>query len=99
MHKNSSFQSVINYNELKNVVIKLGWELFCLTDHWNCWKRGVGFDIASTAYLNEDEKTHLIKSMEAIADSYGALKWTDKELELLKRIKDYNYHIGYLFRE
>ena len=88
-----------NYNELKNVVIKLGWELFCLADHWNCWKRGVGFDIASTAYLNEDEKTHLIKSMEAIADSYGALKWTDKELELLKRIKDYNYHIGYLFRE
>ena len=88
-----------NYNELKNVVIKLGRELFCLADHWNCWKRGVGFDIASTAYLNEDEKTHLIKSMEAIADSYGALKWTDKELELLKRIKDYNYHIGYLFRE
>ena len=88
-----------NYNELKNVVIKLGWELFCLTDHWNCWKRGVGFDIASTAYLNEDEKRHLIKSMVAIADSYGALKWTDEELELLNRIKDYNYHIGYLFRE
>ena len=36
--------------------------------------------------------------MEAIADSYGAIKWTDEELELLKRIKDYNYHIRYLFR-
>ena len=37
--------------------------------------------------------------MEAIADSYGALKWTDEELGLLNRIKDYNYRIGYLFRE
>ena len=37
--------------------------------------------------------------MEAIADSCGALKWSNEELELLKRIKDYNYHIGYLFRE
>lgn len=37
--------------------------------------------------------------MEAIANSYGALKWTDEELELLNRIKDYNYHIGNLFRE
>ena len=29
--------------------------------------------------------------------NYG--ECTDEELELLKRIKDYNYHIGYLFRE
>jgi hypothetical protein len=45
--------------------------LFSLNDNWNCWKRGVVFDIASTAYLNEDEKRHLIKRMEAIADLYG----------------------------
>ena len=90
---------------MKSIKTKLKLRLL-LKDHkipvsfiWNAWRRGAGFDIASTAYLNEDEKTHLIKSMEAIADSYGALKWTDKELELLKRIKDYNYHIGYLFRE
>lgn len=37
--------------------------------------------------------------MNAIADSNGELKWTDEDLELLKRIKDYNYHIEYLFRE
>lgn len=90
---------------MKSIQTKLKLRLL-LKDHkipvsfrWNAWRRGVGFDIASTAYLNEDEKRHLIKSMEAIADSYGALKWTDEELELLKRIKDYNYHIGYLFRE
>ena len=66
---------------------------------WNAWRRGVGFDITSTAYLNEEEKKHLIRSIEAIADSCGVLKWSYEELELLKRIKDYNYHIDYLFRE
>lgn len=92
-----------NDEELKSIKVKLGMKLLerkiSVSFRWNAWRRGVGFDIASTAYLNEDEKRHLIKSMVAIADSYGALKWTDEELELLNRIKDYNYHIGYLFRE
>lgn len=65
---------------------------------WDAWRRGVGFDIASTAHLNEGEKRLLIRSMNAIADSCGTLTWTDEDLELLKRIKDYNYHIKYLFR-
>ncbi len=37
--------------------------------------------------------------MEAFAGSYGALEWTDEELELLERINGYNYYIGYLFLE
>ena len=90
---------------MKSIKTKLKLRLL-LKDHkipvsfrWNAWRRGVGFDIASTAYLNEEEKKHLIKSMETIADSCGVLKLSDEELELFKRIKDYNYHIGYLFRE
>lgn len=92
-----------NDEELKNIKLKLGIKLLyrkiSVSFRWNAWRRRVGFDIASTAYLNEDEKRYLIKSMESIADSYGVLKWTDEELELLKRIKDYNYHIEYLLRE
>ena len=61
---------------------------------WNTWRRGAGFDIANTIYLNEEEKHYLIKGMEEIAASQGKRQWTTEEICLLKRIKDYNYHIG-----
>lgn len=61
---------------------------------WDTWRRGAGFDIANTIYLNEEEKRFLIKCMEEIAKSQGNRQWTTEEICLLKRIKDYNYHIG-----
>lgn len=61
---------------------------------WSTWQRGVGFDIASTNCLNDEEKRFLIKGMEDIARTCGSRKWTDEEIRLLNKIKDYNYHIG-----
>ena len=61
---------------------------------WSTWRRGAGFDIANTIYLNKEEKHYLIKGMEEIAKSQGKRQWTTEEICLLKRIKDYNYHIG-----
>lgn len=61
---------------------------------WSHWQRGCGFDIANTKCLSRDEKIMLLKGMRERAQSLGKREWTDEEIKMLRRIKDYTHHIG-----
>ena len=69
-------------------------DMFKIYFQWNKWQKGCGFDIASTNCLNEEEKKFLLKGMCERAKSLGKREWTEEEIKLLRRIKDYNHHIG-----
>lgn len=55
---------------------------------------GKYFDIANTQYLTEIEKDVLFFAVDEYIESLGKRKWKTYEIELLKKIKDYNHHIG-----